>query len=142
MAIGDPEGALAVLEEAESVCPARRPAPAAGDRARAELASPAASPPRRPRGFGPAACAPMTRRRTARHGEYRVLARVLIAEQRPRRRRWRCWSAGVRWPRRGTRAALVIAVQALMALAHAASGDEPAALGALEEALTLAAPEG
>jgi LuxR family maltose regulon positive regulatory protein len=141
MAIGDPEGALAVLEEAESVMPGT------GDRRlllgtrRAELAI--------ARGE-PAEAAAWVRARDlraddppsyARHGEYRVLARVLIAGGDPDAavallERWRALATA------RDAGALVIAVQALMALAHAARGDEPAALGALEEALTLAAPEG
>jgi LuxR family maltose regulon positive regulatory protein len=69
-----------------------------------------------------------------------VLARVLIAGGDPEAavallERWRALATA------RDAGALVIAVQALMALAHAARGDEPAALGALEEALTLAAPE-
>ncbi len=141
MAVGDSAGALAALDEAESVMPG------SGDRrlllgtrraelaiARGDLATAAAW----VRARGLAADDPPS---YARHGEYRVLARVLIAEGAADAavdllERWRTLATAQ------DAGALVIAVQALAALAHAARGDEPAALAALAEALALAAPEG
>jgi LuxR family transcriptional regulator, maltose regulon positive regulatory protein len=70
-----------------------------------------------------------------------VLARVLLAEDRPRRALAlleRLLQAAVTQERIGS----VIEVQALRALALAAGGDEPAAVAALAEALTLACPQG
>jgi ATP/maltotriose-dependent transcriptional regulator MalT len=141
MSTGDAAGALAALEEAESVMPGVRDRRLLLGTRRAELAI--------ARGDLAAAAAWVRDQGLraddppsyARHGEYRVLARLLIAEGDPDAAvgllaRWRALA------RAQDAGALVIAVQALAALAHAARGDEPAALAALEEALTLAAPEG
>jgi LuxR family transcriptional regulator, maltose regulon positive regulatory protein len=76
-----------------------------------------------------------------REREYLVLARVLLAEHAPGRALpllERLHAQAVAHGRTGS----VIEVRALQALARAAAGDEPAALAALAEALTLAAPEG
>jgi LuxR family maltose regulon positive regulatory protein len=70
-----------------------------------------------------------------------VLARVLLAEDRPRQALAlleRLLRAAVSQDRFGS----VIDIQALRAIALAASGDEPAAVAALAEALTLACPDG
>jgi LuxR family maltose regulon positive regulatory protein len=72
---------------------------------------------------------------------YLVLARLLLVEQAPERalgllERW--LPLAVTQERTGS----IIELRALQALALAASGDEPAALAALAEALTLAWPEG
>ena len=76
-----------------------------------------------------------------REGEYLVLAWVLLAEQAPARalgllERWH--ALAVAQGRTGS----LIELRALQALAYADAGDEPSALAALGEALTLAAPEG
>jgi LuxR family transcriptional regulator, maltose regulon positive regulatory protein len=76
-----------------------------------------------------------------REGEYLVLARVLLAEHAPDRALGlleRLHALALGQGRTGS----VIELRALQALARAAAGDEPAALAALAEALTLAAPEG
>ncbi len=70
-----------------------------------------------------------------------VLARVLLAEDRPRQALAlleRLLHAAVSQDRIGS----VIDIQALRAIALAAGGDEPAAVAALAEALTLACPDG
>jgi LuxR family transcriptional regulator, maltose regulon positive regulatory protein len=70
-----------------------------------------------------------------------VLARVLLAEDRPRQALAlleRLLHAAVSQDRIGS----VIDIQALRAIALAASNDEPAAVAALAEALTLACPDG
>ena len=76
-----------------------------------------------------------------REPEYRVLARVLLAEQNPAAalellERWRALAVAQ------GRAASVLRLRVLAALAHEAAGDQAAALTALAEALVLAAPEG
>jgi LuxR family maltose regulon positive regulatory protein len=76
-----------------------------------------------------------------REGEYLVLARVLLAEHAPDRALGlleRLHAQAVGQGRTGS----VIEIRALQALARQASGDEPAGLAALAEALTLAVPEG
>lgn len=75
-----------------------------------------------------------------RESEYRLLARLLIAEGDPRQvvpmlNRWRALAVAQ------YRTADVIATQVLASLAHAACGDEAATQAALAEALVLAAPE-
>ena len=76
-----------------------------------------------------------------REQEYLVLVRVLIAEHHAEPAlemvgRWHTLAHAQ------GRLGSVITMRVLAALAHAASGDEPAASAALAEALTLAAPEG
>jgi LuxR family transcriptional regulator, maltose regulon positive regulatory protein len=76
-----------------------------------------------------------------REREYLVLARVLLAEEAPEPAlelldRWHALAAAQ------GRTGSVLELRALQALAHAARGDEPAALAALAEAVTLGAPEG
>jgi LuxR family transcriptional regulator, maltose regulon positive regulatory protein len=73
--------------------------------------------------------------------EYLVLVRVLLAQHAPDRALKlleRLHSLAVTQGRVGS----VIEIQVLVALARHAAGDEPGALAALGEALTLAAPEG
>jgi LuxR family maltose regulon positive regulatory protein len=77
----------------------------------------------------------------AREPEYLVLARVLLAQQAPQRglamlERWAAQADAQ------GRTQSSIELKSLQALAHAACGDQDAALAALAEALTLAAPEG
>jgi LuxR family maltose regulon positive regulatory protein len=76
-----------------------------------------------------------------REREYLILARVLLAQQAPERAlamldRWTALAEAQ------GRTESTIELRALQALAHVARDDEPAALAALAEALTLAAPEG
>jgi LuxR family maltose regulon positive regulatory protein len=77
----------------------------------------------------------------AQERDYLVLARVLLAQDRP-------GQALVLLDRllggaaAGGRIGSVIEIRALQALAHQARGDEPAALAALVEALTLGCPHG
>jgi LuxR family maltose regulon positive regulatory protein len=76
-----------------------------------------------------------------REPEYLVLARVLLAHGRPEealRLLGRLHALASAQQRTGS----VIEIQALQALALAASGDETAAVAVLAEALTLAAPQG
>jgi LuxR family maltose regulon positive regulatory protein len=76
-----------------------------------------------------------------REGEYLVLARALLAQQAPER----ALAMLERWSALATaqgRTESSIELKALQALAHAACGDQDAALAALAEALALAAPEG
>ncbi len=75
-----------------------------------------------------------------REPEYRVLARVLLAEHNPAPalellERWRALAAAQ------GRAGSVLRLRVLAALAHEVADDRQAALTALAEALTLAAPE-
>ena len=75
-----------------------------------------------------------------REGEYLLLARVLLAEQAPQRAislLGRLHALAVAQGRTGS----LIEIQALQALALHAAGEEPGALAALAQALTLAAPE-
>jgi LuxR family maltose regulon positive regulatory protein len=141
LAQGDRSGALAAIDEAATVLPE------AGDRRvplgvrRAELALAL--------GNVGAAAAWVQRRGLSvddtpvypRDSEYRVLARVLIAEGDPQPalpmlNRWRALAVAQ------GRGADVIATQVLASLAHVACGDEAAGQAALAEALILAAPEG
>ncbi|HEY2204328.1 MAG TPA: LuxR C-terminal-related transcriptional regulator [Pseudonocardia sp.] len=137
---GDPAGASAALAEAETVMPQvldpRNPVPAL--RARLALADgnlgEAAN---WVRGRGLAAeDEPVYRREP----EYLVLIRVLLAGQGPRP----ALEALDRWHALAVaqgRVGSVIPLRVLAAVAHAADGDQPAALAALAEALVLAAPE-
>jgi LuxR family maltose regulon positive regulatory protein len=139
---GDPDGALAVLDEAERAMPpgvvdVRNPVLAL--RARWTLAD-----------GNLADAAGWVRARGldvddepvyAREPEYRVLARVLLAEQNPTSalallQRWRALAVAQ------GRGAGVLRFRVLEALAHEAAGEQTAALTTLVDALTLAAPEG
>jgi LuxR family transcriptional regulator, maltose regulon positive regulatory protein len=76
-----------------------------------------------------------------RESEYLVLARVLLAEDRPSQALallGRLHAAAIAQGRTGS----VIEIQALRALALAAGGEEDAAVNALARALTLACPQG
>jgi len=140
---GDAAGALEAIGEAEQVAPSpavtdlTNPLPA--QRARLLLAQGDA-----------AAAARWTQQRSLdaddepgypQEREYLVLARVLLAQDRPGRALAlleRLLHAAVSQDRIGS----VIEIQALRALALAASADEPAAVAALAEAVTLACPQG
>jgi LuxR family maltose regulon positive regulatory protein len=76
-----------------------------------------------------------------REREYLVLARVLLAQQAPEQAQELLGRLQDQAATQG-RTASVIEIQALQALARSASCDQPSALAALAEALTLAAPEG
>jgi len=76
-----------------------------------------------------------------REREYLVLARVLLAQQAPKRALGLLERLHARAAAQG-RTGSVIEIRALQALARAASNDQAGALAALAEALTLAAPEG
>jgi LuxR family maltose regulon positive regulatory protein len=75
-----------------------------------------------------------------REREYLVLARVLLAKQAPEQALGLLERLGARAAAQG-RTGSVIEIRALQALARSAGGDQPGALAALAEALTLAAPE-
>jgi len=134
-------GALEAMGEAERVAP--RPALAGvmvpAQRARLLLAQRdvvAAARWVKERGLGP--CDEVTYQREP---EYLVLARVLLAQDRPAEALAlleRLHAAAAAQGRTGS----VIEIQALRALALAARGDQAAALDALAGALTLARPQG
>jgi len=140
---GDPAGALEAIEQAELAAPGPgvtvllNPLPA--ERAHLLLAQgevSAAACWTTERGLG-------TRDEPVYHreAEYLVLARVLLAEEQPGQLLpllERLHSAATEQRRTGS----VIEIQALRALALAASGDQASALAALAEALALACPEG
>jgi LuxR family maltose regulon positive regulatory protein len=140
---GDEAGALAAMGEAERAAPSSpvvdllNPAPAMRARlalAQGEVAE--ASRWARASGLGPDDEPDYPRER-----EYLTLARVLLATNAPGRalgllERLRANAAAQE------RTGSVIPALALQAIALETSGDEPAALAALAEALTLAAPEG
>ena len=138
---GDQVGALEAMGEAERVAP--RPALAGvmvpAQRARLLLAQRdvvAAARWVEERGLGP--CDELTYQREP---EYLVLARVLLAQDRPAEALAlleRLHAAAAARGRTGS----VIEIQALRALALAARGDHAAALDALAGALTLARPQG
>jgi LuxR family maltose regulon positive regulatory protein len=140
---GDPAGALEAIAEAErvglspTVVALLNPAPATRARlalARGEVAEAARWV--RQRGLGPADEPSYPRER-----EYLVLARVLLAQHAHDRALGlleRLRALAVAQGRTGS----VIEVLVLQALARQASGDEPAGLAALAEALALAGPEG
>src|SRR6266508_4570957 len=140
---GDPAGALEAIDEAEGVAPSPgvatllNPAPALRARlllARGELAAAARWTRRRGLGADDQPSYP-------REPEYLVLARVLLAQDRPDQALAlleRLHTAATAQRRLGS----LIEIQALRALALAGSGDEPGALAALTEALTLACPQG
>ena len=140
---GDPAGALEAIAEAErvqlspTVVALFNPVPALRARlalARGEVAEAARW--IQDRGLGPGDQPSYPRER-----EYLVLARVLLAQHAPDRALGlleRLHHLAVVQGRMGS----VIEIRALQALARHASGDEPAGLAALAEALTLAVPEG
>jgi ATP/maltotriose-dependent transcriptional regulator MalT len=140
---GDKAGAREAMGEAGRVAPSPAVAgligPVPAQRARLLLAqgdAAAAARWTKQRGLAPEdePCYPQER-------EYLVLARVLLAQDRPGQALallGRLLARAATQSRTGS----VIEIQALRALALAASGDEPAALTALAEALTLACPQG
>jgi len=77
----------------------------------------------------------------AREDEYAILARVLIAEGEPGPA-CRLLERLLQQAESGGRMGRAIEVMALQALAHAAQGDRPQAMITLEQALSLAEPEG
>jgi ATP/maltotriose-dependent transcriptional regulator MalT len=142
-ATGDPAGALEAIGEAERVAPSPavgglvNPVPA--QRARLMLAQgniAAAGRWAQQRELGPA-----DEPGYPQELEYLVLARVLLAQDRPAEALallGRLLARAVAQDRMGS----VIEIQALRALALVADGDEPAAVRTLAEALTLASPQG
>ena len=140
---GDPAGALEAIAQAELAAPGPgvtillNPLPA--QRARLLLAQGEISAAARwttERGLGPGD-EPVYHR----EAEYLVLARVLLAEDQPAQLfplLERLHSAATEQRRTGS----VIEIQALRALAQAASGDQASALATLAEALALACPQG
>jgi LuxR family maltose regulon positive regulatory protein len=142
-AAGDPAGALEAIGEAERVAPSPalgglvNPVPA--QRARLLLAQGnIAAAIRWAQQHG---LSPEDEPGYPRELEYLVLARVLLAQDRPTETLallGRLLGQAVAQERMGS----VIEIQALRALALAARGDELAAIGTLAEALTLASPQG
>ena len=140
---GDPAGALEAMSEAEEVAPGLgvtgllNPVPA--QQARLQLAQgnlAAAARWARERGLGPDDDPGYPRER-----EYLVLARVLLAQDRPDPALGlleRLHAAAATQGRTGS----IIEIQALHALALAATGDEDAAVDELAQALVLACPQG
>jgi LuxR family maltose regulon positive regulatory protein len=140
---GDPAGALDAIEQAERVAPGHgvasllNPVPALRARlllAQGDLAAAARWTQARGLGADDQPSYP-------HEPEYLVLARVLLAQGRPDQALGllqRLYAQATAQRRLGS----LIELQALRALALAASGDEPGALAALAEALTLACPQG
>jgi LuxR family maltose regulon positive regulatory protein len=140
---GDPAGALEAMSEAEEVAPGLgvtvllNPVPA--QQARLQLAQgnlAAAARWARERGLGPGDDPGYPRER-----EYLMLARVLLAQDRPDPALAlleRLHAAAATQGRTGS----IIEIQALHALALAATGDEDAAVDELAQALMLACPQG
>ena len=140
---GDAPGAREAMEEARQAAPGPGVAgllnPVPAQRARLQLAQgqvAAAARWARQRGLGPD-----DEPGYPREPEYLVLARVLLAQDRPGAALAlleRLHAAAVSQDRAGS----VIEIQALQALALAAAGEETAAVDALAGALTLACPQG
>jgi LuxR family transcriptional regulator, maltose regulon positive regulatory protein len=142
-ATGDLAGALEAIGEAEQVAPSPavgglvNPVPA--QRARLMLAQgnvAAAARWAQQHGLGPE-----DEPSYPHELEYLVLARVLLAQDRPAEALAlldRLLGQAAAQDRMGS----VLEIQALRALALAADGDEPAAVGTLAEAVTLASPQG
>lgn len=138
---GDPAGAWAAIEQAEAAMPdsvvdLRNPLPAL----RARLALAAGRLGEATRWVRERGLAVDDEPVYLREPEYRVFARILVADHDPGAasellERWRRLAVAQ------GRAASVLRLRVLAALAHAAAGDQPAALAALAEALVLAAPE-
>ena len=140
-ATGDPAGALAAITEADQASPGPagllNPVPARRARlllAQGDLAAAARFP--RENGLGPD-----DEPDYARESGHLVLARILLAQDRPGQALAlldRLHAAAVAQDRVGS----LIETGALRALALAASGEEAAALAALADVLTLACPQG
>jgi len=140
---GDPAGALEAITEAErvqlspTVVALFNPVPAT----RASLALARGEVAEAARWVQARGLEPDDQPSYPREREYLVLARVLLAQHAPDRALGlleRLYAQAVGQGRTGS----VIEIRALQALARQASGDEPAGLAALAEALTLAVPEG
>jgi LuxR family transcriptional regulator, maltose regulon positive regulatory protein len=140
---GDQAGALEVIDQAEEAMPGTgmvdllNPVPAL----RARLLLTQGDLLTASRWIRQRALSPLDRPDYPRERAYLLLARLLLAEQTPDpalRLLGRLHQLALSQERTGS----LIEVQVLQALALAAAGDEPAALAALTEALTLAAPEG
>ena len=140
-ATGDPAGALEAIAEAGQAAPGR---PACSTRSRPSgpgCCWPRATWPRPARWAQETASARTTSRTTPREPGYLVLARVLLAQDRPGQALAlldRLHAAAAAQDRTGS----LIEIGALRALALAACGDEAGAVTALAEALTLACPQG
>jgi LuxR family maltose regulon positive regulatory protein len=140
---GDPGGARDAIERAGRAAPGPAVAgllnPVPAQRARLQLAQGEAAAAARwaqERGLGPDDEPPYPR-----EPEYLVLARVLLAQDRPGPALAlleRLLAAAVSQDRTGS----AIEIQALQALALAAAGDQNAAVDTLAAALTLACPQG
>jgi LuxR family transcriptional regulator, maltose regulon positive regulatory protein len=140
---GDPAGAVEAMDEALRVAPSPNVAsllnPVPAQRARLLLAQgdlAAAIGWTTQRGLGPD-----DEPSYPKELDYLVLARVLLAQDRPEQALGlleRLHTAAATQQRTGS----LIQIQALRALALAVRGDQPAAVIALTEALTLAAPQG
>jgi LuxR family transcriptional regulator, maltose regulon positive regulatory protein len=143
-ALGDPAGALAAIGEAtelDALSPAVvdliNPVPVVGARlalARGEVAVAA-------RWVQARGLAPDDQLTYPREREYLLLARLLLATDAPSQALGLLERLHTQAAAQG-RVDSVIKVRALQALALNASGEEPAVLTALAEAVTLAAPEG
>jgi LuxR family maltose regulon positive regulatory protein len=68
--------------------------------------------------------------------------REQLAQRRPEQGRSGCWTGCTPWRSPRGRSGGLIEILALVSLALAAGGEEPGAVAALGEALTLAAPQG
>jgi ATP/maltotriose-dependent transcriptional regulator MalT len=139
---GDQAGALDSIDQAEGVMPGPgmvdllNPVPALRARLLTQGDRLTAS-----RWIRQRALSPLDRPDYPRERAYLLLARLLLAEQTPEpalRLLGRLHQLALSQERTGS----LIEVQVLQALALATAGDEPGALAALSEALTLAAPEG
>jgi LuxR family transcriptional regulator, maltose regulon positive regulatory protein len=140
---GDPAGALEAMDEAARVTPGQEVAgllnPVPALRARLLLAQgelPAAV-----RWVGQRGLRADDQPSYPREPGYLLLARVLVAQRRPGQALGlldRLHALAVAQGRNGS----LIEIQALRSLALAAGGEEPAAVAALGEALTLASPQG
>jgi LuxR family maltose regulon positive regulatory protein len=140
---GDPAGAREAIEEAGRVAPGPSVAnllnPVPAQRARLLLTQgdvAAATRWTRQRGLGV-----NDEVSYPQEGEYLVLARVLLATERPDQALELLERVNAQAAAQG-RTGSVVEVRTLQALALAAAGDQPRALAALAEALSLAAPEG
>jgi len=140
---GDPDGAREAMGKAGRVAPDPAVAglldPVPAQRARLQLAQgdvAAAARWTKQRGLGPD-----DEPSYPRESEYLVLARVLLAQDRPAQALALLGRLHAAATAQG-RTASVIEIGALQALALAAGGDDTAAVNALAQALTLACPQG
>ena len=139
-ATGDPAGALEAIGEAVQAAPGPPACSTPSRRSGRGCCWPRATWPRPPAGRRRTASARTTSRATREPGHL-VLARVLLAQDRPGQALAlldRLYAAAVAQDRTGS----LIEIGALRALALAASGEEADAVTALAGALTLACPQG